>query len=158
MTKTHFHNSTVLCLSFCLVCFVSLLQATEAKEETKAQKFVFEEHEAKFLTQLAGHKEQFNQMVVLFGLAESVNSPKNPEGLLRTLITAGITTRLPDIGDAVENMRIIVLVKTRDEVILFRMGKHPDFLKQPPSKTNYAYFKALEENLTKQINSRNAKK
>ena len=131
----------------------------EANDGKKVPEFVFEEHEAEFLVHLAGNGEQFKQMVVLFGLAEAAKVPRTPAALVQALVNAQITAKLPDVGDTIHNLQFIVLLKTRDEVMLFRMGRHPEFRNKKPSSANYLYFKALEASLTKQMNeNRNAAK
>ena len=43
---------------------------------------------------LAGNGAQFNQMLVLFGIAEAAKFPRNPAGLVRALVNAQITAKI----------------------------------------------------------------
>lgn len=151
-------NITPIFISLALVAICcSAFSATVFSGETKKQgkkpvEYTFNADEAKFLVQLAEKSKDFKQMVVLLGLAQSANIPKTPALLLASLVQEKATAKLPDVGDTVKNLKFICDVKTRDEVILFRMGKHPDFYGKKPAKANYRYFKDLEDNLSTLIN------
>jgi len=94
---------------------------------------------------LATREQSFDYFIILLGLAEIANAPRDPESLAEILVNEAVTVKAPSWAEAAKGARNIVAGAAAQDVQLFYIGKHSRFTDKKPQGKNKEFFRKLEE-------------
>ncbi len=99
------------------------------------------------------HKGFVESLVFFWGLAEVASVPKTATELAETVVKESITAQIPEDTTNLfaKGLMKISLKPVYDQVVLFRIGKHPQFKDYRPKGDSHRFFTCLQKALEKKL-------